>query len=152
MAISRFVVRYASPTPAAVLRQPRVVHEHARTLAAREARLLDRRMAALKIRSGGDAAVIWREAHTQPLQRLDHLHLDRPDAQIHALAVEPADGAEIMLHAVDEHAERGVDDVEMRIDAQRGGEEHRPVRRVAVEEIAVVEIAVGTANAIGSGV
>ena len=52
-------------------------------------------------------------------------------------------GAQIMLYPVDQHAERRIDDAELRIKAHRGGEKHRSVGRIAVEEIAVVEIAVG---------
>ena len=48
-----------------------------------------------------------------------------------------------MLLALNQQAKRGVDHIEMGIDAERGGEEHRPVRRVAIEEIAVVKVAVG---------
>src|SRR3546814_6527810 len=48
-----------------------------------------------------------------------------------------------MLHAIDDDAEARVDDAELGIESHRRGEEDRPVGAGAVEEIAVVEIAVG---------
>src|ERR1700709_1150901 len=58
---------------------------------------------------------------------------------------------EIVLHTVHDHRERSVHHVQMRINAQRGGEEDAAVHRVAVEEIAVVEIAIcaGGGNRLG---
>src|SRR6185503_17912263 len=47
-----------------------------------------------------------------------------------------------MLLAVDEQAERRIDHIEMRVNAQRRRKEERPIGRIAIEEIAVVEIAV----------
>jgi hypothetical protein len=50
--------------------------------------------------------------------------------------------AYIVLLSVNQEAEGGVDDVKLRIDAKRGGEEDRAVGAVAVEEVAIVEVAV----------
>src|SRR3546814_5769829 len=48
-----------------------------------------------------------------------------------------------MLHAIDDDAKAGVDDAELGIEAHRRGEKDRSVGAGAVEEIAVIEIAVG---------
>ncbi len=47
-----------------------------------------------------------------------------------------------ILHPFAHHAEVRVDDIEMRIDPERGGEETAAIGSIAVEEIAVVEIAI----------
>src|SRR3546814_3377525 len=68
---------------------------------------------------------------------------DRADGQVEPLAPRTPARAQIMLHAIDDDAEARVDDAELGIESHRRGEEDRPVGAGAVEEIAVVEIAVG---------
>src|SRR5690606_3166301 len=82
-------------------------------------------------------------AHPQTLQRLDDFGGNRSDMRVHAFHVEETRGMDVALYAVDDDAERRIHDVEVRIDAERGGEEHFAIARVTVEEIAIVEIAVG---------
>jgi len=91
---------------------------------------------------GGDRAVIAGDGQAQFLQGFDDGDGDRADRQIEPFAAHAFGGAQIMLFAVDRHAEGGVHDVELRVDAEGGGEEDAAVCAIAVEEIAVVEIAV----------
>ena len=107
-----------------VLGQPRVVHDRAWALAIGEARFFHRLGARGEDKIGCDAVFVVTDAHPQALQRLDHLDRDGADARIHPLHVEQARGAQIVLHAVHDHRERGIHHVQMRIDAQRAGEEH----------------------------
>src|SRR5205814_8441008 len=64
---------------------------------------------------------------------------------IHALHVEAAPGVQGRLDAVAHHDKGGVRDVEMRVDAEGDRKEGgvSGLCRIAVEEVAVVEIAVG---------
>ena len=110
----------------AVLRQARIVHHGARALAVGEARLLHRQRAGVKGDVGANAVRIVADAHAQHLQRLDHLDRDRADLGVHPLHVEQARGAQIVLHAAVDHRQGGVHHVQMRIDAQRHGEEDAP--------------------------
>ena len=79
----------------------------------------------------------------QLLQRHDDVDGDRADLGVHAFHLQVPRGMQVVLHAIDDHAERGVHDVQQRVDAECGGKEQRAVRGVAVEEVAVVEVAVG---------
>ena len=126
----------------AVLRQPGIVHEGARSDPVRETRLLDREGTAGESDVGGHAFEGF-EADTQDVERLDDLDRDRPGGHRHALHPQFGAGVDAVLHAVPHDVEMRVDNVEMRIDAQGNREKAPPIGRVAVEEIAVVEIAVG---------
>ena len=108
----------------------------------RETRLLDREGTAGESDVGGHAFEGF-EADTQDVERLDDLDRDRPGGHRHALHPQFGAGVDAVLHPVPHDVEMRVDNVEMRIDAQRDGEKAAAIGRVAVEEIAVVEIAVG---------
>ena len=85
------------------------------------------------------------DQHAQFLQRLDHVDANRAGGNIHALHVEAARGVQRGLDAV-AHDDKGrVRDVEMRINAERDRKEGgvSGLRGIAVEKIAVVEVAVG---------
>src|SRR5204863_139529 len=73
--------------------------------------------------SGGETAIRRIDRHAQSVQWFDHLDADRAGADIHPLHVEAARGVQRGLDAVADHDKGGVRDVQMRIDAERGGEE-----------------------------
>ena len=129
---------------ASVLRQPGIVHQGARTDPPDEARLLDRRAAAGEDDIGGDAAIRRVDGHAQFVQRLDHFDADRANGKIHPFHVETSRGMQRGFHPVADHDKSGIGDVQVRINAERGCEERRisGLVRIAVEKIAVVEIAV----------
>ena len=83
------------------------------------------------------------DAQPQHVERLDDLDRERSHRHRHALHPQFGTGMDAMLHTVADHGEMRVDDVEMRVDPQRGGEEAAAIGGITVEEIAVVEIAVG---------
>src|SRR6516225_9268141 len=131
---------------AAVLRHPRIVHESSRADATGETRLLNRRIAAGKDDVGGNS-LLWRiYADAKPMQRLQDLDCDRTDRKRHPLHVEAARSMQGDLNAIPDDDEGGVCDVQMRIDAEGNRKESAIARRlrIAVEEITVVEVAVGT--------
>jgi hypothetical protein len=64
--------------------------------------------------------------------------------------MQDAGGVQAVLHPVADHREVGVGHVQVGIDPEGDGEELCPVRLVAVEEIAVIEIPVGAG--IGDGI
>jgi hypothetical protein len=57
--------------------------------------------------------------------------------------VQDARGVQAVLHTAADDREVGVGHVQVRIDPECDGEELGPVRRIAVEEVAIVEIPVG---------
>ncbi len=107
---------------AAVLREARVIHESARSVAADEPRLLHRKGPALENDLGLEAILRRVDDQLQPLERLDHLDGDRPDREVHPLHLQPAAGVQGGLDAVAHHAEAGVGDIEVGIDAEGQGE------------------------------
>jgi hypothetical protein len=126
----------------AVLRHARVIHEGARADPMDEAWFLDRK--------GAPAEGHFRsyplerlEPHLEALQGLDDLDMEGADREIHPLHAQFPARMDAMLDPIADDVEMCVDDIEVRIDAERRGEEAAAVRRVAVEEIAVVEIAIG---------
>src|SRR5580698_2295931 len=135
----------------AVLGKPGVVHHRARADAIGEARLLYRRRARVEGEIGLDAVRVLADRHTQRLERLDDCDCARAAARGHALHGQHARGAQVVLHPAHDQRERSIHHVEVRIDAQGGREEHLAVRRIAVEEVAVVEIAVGARGRDGLG-
>ena len=82
------------------------------------------------------------DTHPQAAERLDDLDGDRARLRVHPFHAQAARGTNVVLAAVADHRERRVDDVQVRIDAHRGGEEVLAVAGVAVEEVAVVEVAI----------
>ncbi|MGD0865515.1 MAG: hypothetical protein ABSA49_08165, partial [Rhizomicrobium sp.] len=82
-------------------------------------------------------------------ERLDYFDGDGTDLRVHSFGAEQARRVQIVLHAILDDGERRIHHIQMRIDAERGCEEHLAVHRVAVEEIAVVEIAVGARSGDG---
>ena len=144
--VNRLPIDGHRPGPFAILGQPRIVHQQARPVAAREARLLDRPVAHGQGDVGGDRAVIVAYDDPDLLQRLDNFHADRADEQHRTFALHPLRCTEIILLAANRDAKGGVHDVKLWIDAQRRGEKDAPVGRIAVEEITVVEIAVSARN------
>ena len=128
--------------PVAVLSQSGIVHHQPGPFATDEAGLLDRLVAGSQDDVGGDRAVVAGDGQAEFFQGFDDGDGDRADGQVEPLAAHSFRGAQIVLLAVDRDAEGGVHDVELGIDAEGGGEEDAAVGAIAVEEIAVVKIAV----------
>ena len=101
---------------AAELRHTREVHDHARSVAARNARFLDRGGASLEDDIGGDAVLVVVDDDPQALERFDHFDPDRSDPGIHAFHIQVARRADVILDFADPNPERGIHDVEVRID------------------------------------
>ena len=139
--LDRLAVHLQRAGPVAVLRHAGEVHHHARPDAAREARLLDREGAAGELHVERESlGLLQRQAHL--LQRLDHADRERADKCVHPLHVKRARHEDGGLLAPAQDRDGGIDDIEVRIDAHRGGEEGAAIGAVAVEEEAVIEIAV----------
>ena len=136
-----FAIHLQATGPAAVLRHPRTVDEHARTFPVGEARFLDGKRAARKLQVQGEAFRLF-EPEADPLQRCQDFDRETAHPGVHALHVERAGKEDAALPALPQHRDRTVHDVEMRIDTERTREEPRPVRVVAVVEIPVVEVPV----------
>ena len=102
----------------------------------------------------GDCLVVTQKIVSKSEGRmvaLDHGDREAADEGVHPLHVERAGEEDRGLFPVTQHRDSAVDDVEVRVDTHRGGEEGFAVGAVAVEEIAVVEIAVraGKSDRIG---
>ena len=128
--------------PVAILRQSGIVHHQSGAVAASEAGFLDRMMPSGKLDGGGDRTVVAGDGKTKLFKRFDDGDGDRSDGQVEPLAAHSFGSAQIVLLAADRDAEGGVHDIELGVDAEGGGEEDFAVGAVAVEEIAVIEIAV----------
>ena len=123
--------------------QPRVVHEGPGPVPVDEPGLLDREGPAFEGEVGGDP-VARLDNDPEGLEGLDHLDADRPRRDVHALHVQEARGVQAVLHPVADHREMGIGDVQVRIDAEGDGEELGSVRLIAIEEVTVVEVPVGS--------
>jgi hypothetical protein len=131
------------PLVGAVLGETGVVHHRHRSDATGEAGLLDGGEAGREGDVGRHAVGFVAAGDPQHVQRLDHLDLDRADPGVEAFHVQRAGGVHVVLLVAADDAERGIHDVQVGVDAQRGREEQPAVLAVAVEEVAVVEVAVG---------
>ena len=86
------------------------------------------------------------DAQADGSHRLADFDRYRTDLGIEAVVAERARGAHAMLHATDNHTERGVDDPDVRINSHRGGEVGLALAEIAVEEKPIVEIPVAGEN------
>ncbi len=123
-----------------VLGHPGVIHHRTRANAPDEARLGNGEGAAGKGDVGGDPFAIDDQA--QALQGFDHFDPDWAAGQFHPLHPQLAAGVQAVLHPGPHYAKMRVCDIQMGVDAESSGKEAAPVRRIAVEEIAIVEIAI----------
>ena len=80
------------------------------------------------------------------MQRLNDLHRDGRDLRIHPLRMQDAGGKDRALPPGVQHRKCRVDDVQMRVNAHGGGEKQRAIGGLAIEEVAVIEIAVGAGD------
>ena len=94
--------------------------------------------ARLKFQVSLDVRMIDADANRS--HRLTDLDRYRTDLGIEAIGTQCARSAHAMLHATDDHTERGVDDPDVRIDSHRGGEVGLAFAEVTVEEKAIIEI------------
>ena len=83
------------------------------------------------------------EAQPQHVEGFDDFDRERSYRHGHALHPQFGTGMDAMLHTVADHGEMRVDDVEMRVDPQCRGKEAAAIGGITVEEVPVVEIAVG---------
>ena len=100
--------------------------------------------ARLKFQIGLDVLVINSQAHRP--HRLADFDRYRTDLGIEAIVAERARGAHAVLHAADDHAERGIDDPDVRINSHCGGEVGLALAEIAIEEKSIVEIPVAGEN------
>ena len=124
-----------------VLSQAGVVHESARPDPVREARLLDRKRPAGKVQIGLHTLAI--DGDAKLLEWLDNLDPDRADLQVHPLHPQLARGVEVVLDPIADHRKMRVGNIEVGIDAKCHREKARAIGGIAIEEIAIIEIAVG---------
>ena len=107
-----------------------------------EARLLDRPGAGGEGQVGPEAVGLGVDEHPQQPQGLDDLDRDGTDGG-GAVARATGRGVHGHLLAVDDHAERAVDHLAVRVEPERHAEDERAVGGGAVEEVAVVVVGVG---------
>jgi hypothetical protein len=100
-------------------------------------------MAAVDGQIGGNAMLIIFDYDAQPLQWFDHFNPDWANMRIHALHVQMPRRMQIKLLIADPHRKTGIHDVQMWINAKGRSEEKFAVGSVAIEEIAIIKIAVG---------
>ncbi len=86
------------------------------------------------------ADVVRDETHL--LQRLDDLDVQRPDRLLHAVVAEHIRRADHELAGALAQRHEAVDDAEMRVDAETGDELAFSVTLIAVQDAAVVHVAV----------
>lgn len=79
-------------------------------------------------------SVATRNDHTQLLHWFHHLDGDWADRRVFPIERSSARSVEVLLSAVVHDAERGVDHPTVRVETQRGAEEHLALGQVAVEE------------------
>ena len=75
-------------------------------------------------------------------QRFEHLDADRPDGRVHPVIAELPGGADDSVLLVVEDDDERVLDAEVRVLTHAGDQEQLVGRPVAVEVIAVVEVAI----------
>src|SRR3546814_12350590 len=96
-----------------------------RSVAADEARLLNREMAAGKGQFAGERPVARGDAQRHPFQRRVERESDRTDGQVGPFARRAAARAQLMLHALDDDATAGGDDTTLGLEAPRPSEKDR---------------------------
>ena len=144
-----FAVHLDPAGVAPVLGQTGQIHRGARPLTADKTRLLNRKRPAHKQDIGPEPLLGRVDAKPQLVERLDDIDRDRADRQVHALHVQPAAGVQIGLDPIPHQAKAGVGDVQVRIDPERHGEKVIALCAITVEEIPIIEIAIGPA--VGDG-
>ena len=128
--------------PVDILRGARQIHHHARALAACEARLFNGFMARRGGQAAAQAAFIIGQCDAGFAHRFDNFDSQRPDGQGKSVTQHFFGGAQIILPPLIRQRKTGIHNVQLRIDAERSGEEDRAVGAIAIKEKAVIKIAV----------
>ena len=89
-----------------------------------------------------DVPLVGLEHDAQPLETLEHLDRDGPDAGVEAVGAQLPGGTDDVMHAVVDHGDEGVGHPQVRVLAHADDGEEVVGAGVQVEVVAVVEVAV----------